>query len=120
MPVVPPPPISPPPRRARGLRAGLLAAALAPATVLAAEPAAPAGLSLRALAATCANCHGTDGRTRDAAVPGLAGRPAPQIAEALRAFRSGERSATVMQQIAKGYTDVQIDALAAYFAARPQ
>jgi cytochrome c553 len=36
----------------------------------------------------------------------------------MRAFRDGSRPATVMHQIAKGYTDAQIDAMAAWFAAQ--
>lgn len=78
-------------------------------------------LRVRALAATCANCHGTDGRAVPGSnVPGLAGQPAAYLAEQMRAFRSGSRSATVMHQLAKGYSDAQIDQLAAYFAARPR
>ncbi len=74
----------------------------------------------RSLAATCAACHGTEGQ----AVPGqpmlaLAGLTREQIATQLHAFRDGSRPATVMQQIAKGYSDEQIDALATYFAGRP-
>lgn len=76
-------------------------------------------LNRQALAATCANCHGTQGRTVDAAVvPALAGLPAPYLAEQMRAFKSGTRGSTVMQQLAKGFSDAQIDALAAYFAAQ--
>jgi cytochrome c553 len=40
--------------------------------------------------------------------------------EQMRAFKAGTRPATVMQQLAKGYTDEQFDTLAAYFAARPK
>ena len=36
----------------------------------------------------------------------------------MQAFKRGKRPATVMHQIAKGYSDAQIDALAAYFAAQ--
>lgn len=78
-----------------------------------------AALQLRSLAATCASCHGTDGRAIDAAaVPGLAGLPAAYMAEQMRAFKSGTRTATVMHQVSKGYNDAQIDQLAAYFAAQ--
>jgi sulfide dehydrogenase cytochrome subunit len=74
-------------------------------------------LQLQSLAATCANCHGTQGRAVEgAAVPGLAGLPASYLAEQMRAFKGGTRPATVMHQLAKGYNDAQIDALAAYFA----
>lgn len=76
-------------------------------------------LRVRSLAATCASCHGTGGRAVDAAaVPGLAGMPAAYLVEQMRAFKSGARTATVMHQISKGYSDVQVDQLAAYFAAQ--
>ncbi|HMV17733.1 MAG TPA: c-type cytochrome [Zoogloea sp.] len=73
----------------------------------------------RNLAATCANCHGTDGR----AVPGagneaLAGVDKAKLLQKLQDFRSGAKPATIMHQIAKGYTDAQLDLIAAYFAAR--
>ena len=35
----------------------------------------------------------------------------------MREFRAGTRPATVMQQLAKGYSDDEIDAAAAYLAA---
>jgi cytochrome c553 len=74
----------------------------------------------RLLAATCAACHGTDGRAAEGqAMPGLAGLARERIAAELRAFRDGSRPGTVMPQIAKGYSDPQIDALAAYFAGVP-
>lgn len=76
-------------------------------------------LRTRALAATCANCHGTAGRAIDgASVPGLAGLPASYIVEQMKAFKAGTRPATVMHQLAKGYSDAQIDQLAAHFAAQ--
>jgi cytochrome subunit of sulfide dehydrogenase len=96
---------------------------LAAALLVAAAPAHAqdaAALHARSLAATCAHCHGTDGQAPPAsAMRPLAGMPAPYLAEQLRAFRSGERSGSVMPQLAKGYSDAQIDRLAAYFAARP-
>ncbi|MFM7343556.1 MAG: c-type cytochrome, partial [Betaproteobacteria bacterium] len=48
----------------------------------------------------------------------LAGRN--DIAAQMRAFKSGARPATVMHQLAKGYSDAQIDAIAAYFAVHKQ
>ena len=76
-------------------------------------------LNLRALAATCANCHGTQGQAvPNATVPGLAGLPASYVAEQMKAFKAGTRAATVMHQLAKGYSDAQIDAIAAYYAAQ--
>jgi cytochrome c553 len=78
-------------------------------------------LALRAssLAATCANCHGTAGRSVDgASVPGLAGLPAAYTVEQMKDFKSGVRPATVMHQIAKGYSDAQIEQIAAWYAAQ--
>jgi cytochrome subunit of sulfide dehydrogenase len=70
------------------------------------------------LAAPCAICHGTDGRAVTKDVVSLAGLPREHIASQMRALRDGQRPATVMHQIAKGYTDAQIDALAAWFSAQ--
>ena len=72
----------------------------------------------RSLAATCANCHGTEGRSAARELPSLAGMPKEKIVADLRAFKSGARPATVMHQLARGYTDAQIDLVAAYFGAR--
>ncbi|MBC7995322.1 MAG: cytochrome C [Rhizobacter sp.] len=80
-----------------------------------------ATLQLRTLAATCAACHGTDGRAvPDSGIVGLRGRDRNELAMRLLAFRDGTRPATVMHQIAKGYTPEQIDQLAAYFAGLPR
>jgi cytochrome c553 len=105
-----------------GLVAGL--AGLAPAA-FAQQPAPPAfaapNLSpsgVRGLAGTCAPCHGTDGRAAEgSSVPGLAGRPREDLVRAMGQFRTAERPSTLMGQLAKGFTDAEIDALAGYFAA---
>jgi cytochrome c553 len=70
----------------------------------------------RNLAAACAICHGTEGRAVTKDLIPLAGLPREHIATQMRAFRDGQRPATVMHQVAKGYTDAQIDAMAAWFA----
>ena len=49
-------------------------------------------------------------------MPSLAGRPREALVQTLREFRDGKRPATLMHQLSKGYTDAQIDAVAAYFA----
>ncbi len=75
-------------------------------------------LHARALAATCANCHGTDGRTVDgSAVPSLVGMPKDYMVIQMKAFKDGSRPATVMHQLSKGFTDQQIGGIADYFAA---
>src|SRR4051794_19296073 len=89
-----------------------LVAALAHAPTQAQQPApafAPANLTpagIRALAAGCASCHGPDGHAvAGAASMPLAGRPAAEIRSAMLAFKRGERPATVMGQLARGYGD---------------
>lgn len=73
----------------------------------------------RNLAATCANCHGTDGHAvAGAGMATLAGTDRNKLVQTIRDFRSGTRPGTVMPQIAKGYTDEQIDLIATYYAAR--
>jgi cytochrome subunit of sulfide dehydrogenase len=72
----------------------------------------------RNLAATCANCHGTNGQARGEMKP-LAGLTAEKIISAVADFKSGAQPATIMHQIAKGYTDEQIRLVAGYFAAQP-
>jgi cytochrome c553 len=93
-------------------------AAVAAAPLAAASQSADA-LYTRSLAATCANCHGTNGRTvQGSAVPGLAGMPREYMLRQLKAFRDGSRPATVMHQITKGFTEPQIEQIATYFAAQ--
>ena len=97
----------------------LLASLLAASSFGAAQAQTAAELNTRTLAATCANCHGTDGRAvAGEAMVALAGLPPGHIAAQMKAFREGTRTATVMHQIAKGYTPEQIDAIAAYFATK--
>lgn len=71
----------------------------------------------RSLAATCANCHGTGG-VSVGDVESLAGKPKDEIVRKMQEFKSGTRPATVMQQLAKGYDDAQIELLAGWFAAQ--
>ncbi len=75
-------------------------------------------LLARNLAATCANCHGTNGQARGDMKP-LAGLSAEKIVAAVADYRSGAQPATIMHQIAKGYTEEQIKLVAGYFAAQP-
>jgi cytochrome subunit of sulfide dehydrogenase len=72
----------------------------------------------RNLAATCANCHGTNGHARGD-MKALAGVSAEKIVAMLADFKSGAQPATIMHQISKGYTDEQVKLMAAYFAAQP-
>jgi cytochrome subunit of sulfide dehydrogenase len=90
------------------------------AAMVAAVSAWPAGaqaqdVAARSMAATCANCHGTDGRSVGT-VPGLAGVEKGYMVQQLQDFKAGKRPATIMHQLAKGLSDGQIEQIAAYFA----
>lgn len=76
-------------------------------------------LYVKSLAATCANCHGTDGKAVEGSqVVSLAGLDKNYLVTQMMAFKTGTRPATVMHQISKGYSDTQIDTIATYFAAQ--
>ena len=95
----------------------LFAAALAVAPLASFAQDSPAA---RSLAATCASCHGTEGRSATTEVSPLAGVPKQELLDKLKAFRDGTRPATVMQQLAKGYSDQQLELVADYFSRRPK
>ena len=71
----------------------------------------------RSLAATCANCHGTSG-VSVGEVASLAGRSKDELVRKMQDFKGGRLPGTIMPQLAKGYTDEQIDVVAAWFAAQ--
>lgn len=71
----------------------------------------------RNLAATCANCHGTDGKSVGG-MESLAGEAKDKLLQKMADFRSGDKPASIMHQITKGYTDEQLELIAAYFAAQ--
>jgi cytochrome c553 len=91
---------------------------IAAAVLCGAAVAAHAQVSqVRVWAAACANCHGTDGRAQPG-MEALAGKDAADMAQKMLDFKSGRKPATLMHQIAKGYSDEQIQQIAAYFAAQ--
>ena len=69
----------------------------------------------RNLAATCANCHGTNGKSLGG-MESLAGEPKEKLLQKLNDFRSGDKPATIMHQIVKGYSDEQLALISAWFA----
>lgn len=93
--------------------AALLGALAAPGLAAADQPIFDA----KVLAAACANCHGTDGRS-PGSIPSIAGRPEAILKQQLQAFKSDTPPAgtTVMNRLAKGLSDQQIDALAQHFS----
>ena len=74
---------------------------------------------VRAWAAACANCHGTMG-VAEPGMESLAGKDKAELAQKMLDFKAGRKPATIMHQLSKGYTDEQIQELAAYFSALPK
>jgi len=73
----------------------------------------PDQLYKRGLVATCANCHGTDGKgVIDGGMPLINTLTSEQMLTQLKAFKSGAREGTIMPQLAKGYTDEQLTTIA--------
>jgi len=98
------------------IRSALLAAALAGLPAVAVAQGTNPTLG-RDLAAGCAHCHGTNGVSAGV-TESLAGKPQDQIVSTFKQFREGKKPATIMHQISKGYTDDQLAAIAAFFAAQ--
>jgi cytochrome c553 len=88
------------------------------AAVLAAAPLAVSAQNAGSrLAASCAMCHGTAGHSVGGNEP-LAGMPKDELMRKFKEFRSGTKPATAMHQISKGYSDSEVEQIAAYFAAQ--
>jgi cytochrome subunit of sulfide dehydrogenase len=68
-------------------------------------------------ALSCSGCHASAASV-ETPVPRLAGRDANAVVAAMQAFRAGQMPATVMDRIAKGFTDEEIQAIAAWYAAQ--
>jgi len=91
---------------------GAALCALAAASVQAQDPQLA-----RNLAATCAGCHGTEGASTGA-MPRLAGQSRAELLQKMQDFKAGKRPATIMHQIAKGYSDKQIALIVDYLSIR--
>ena len=82
----------------------LVCAGLSPAVAAEAPPGA----------ASCTGCH-AEKQNVNTPVPRLGGQEASAIVTAMQAYRGGQRPATVMDRIAKGFSDDEIKAIAAWF-----
>ncbi len=81
----------------------------------AAAPALAQGADVAILASTCSGCHGANA-DGSGGIPGLRSQQQTYLVAQLRAFKGGTRPATVMNRLAKGYTDDEIAGLALYFS----
>ena len=92
----------------------LLAAAML-AVALGAGAPAFAGPSGESIAATCAGCHGPSGSSFGPVTPSIASLSVDYFVMSMKDYRDGKRPATVMDRIAKGYSDNDIAEMAKYF-----
>jgi cytochrome subunit of sulfide dehydrogenase len=90
--------------------AASVAVVMAPAAV---SPAAP--LEPPAGASSCSGCHAV-GSSVETTVPRLAGRRAEDIVAQMQAFKAGRQQSTIMNRIAKGFSDAEVQAIAAWYA----
>jgi cytochrome subunit of sulfide dehydrogenase len=86
-----------------------LLAMIAPASAAGPSDAPPGALS-------CSGCHA--GTRADTAVPRLNGRNPADITTAMQAFKSGQLPSTVMDRIAKGFSDDEVKSIAAWYGAQ--
>lgn len=68
---------------------------------------------------SCTFCHGDRGEASNPIYPRLAHQNRDYIVKQLKNFRDGRRKSDIMNEQAAGITDVEIEALAEYFAAQP-
>jgi cytochrome subunit of sulfide dehydrogenase len=88
--------------------AALLLAMIAPASAAGPADAPPGAMS-------CSGCHPA-GRV-DTTVPRLIGRDPADTVVAMQAFKSGQRPSTVMDRLAKGFSEDEVKAIAAWYGA---
>jgi len=69
---------------------------------------------------TCAGCHGTFGAAQNPKIPPLAGLDAIQFVSTMKAYREGSQRGTIMNRVARAYSDAEIEAMAEYFANLPK
>ena len=93
------------------VKCALSAAALAVSASAFAAPPTPGMLSN-----ACAGCHGAHGASAGPSMPSLANQSKEAIVVAMKKFKSGERSGSIMGRLAKGYSDEDFAAMGEFFA----
>jgi cytochrome subunit of sulfide dehydrogenase len=96
--------------RRKMIQAAVMAGLLASGSAFAAPPSA------EMLSFTCASCHGYEGVSVGPATPSIAGMPEEYFILSMLDYKDGKRPATVMDRIAAGYSEEEIEIMAKYFA----
>jgi len=100
------------------LTAGL-ALGVASAASAADEPALQMGASASMLANTCAGCHGFDGVSQGPAAPTISGFSKFYFVELMKGFKENTIPSTIMNRMATGYTDEELELIADFYVAKP-
>ena len=98
----------------KSLSAALILGGLLLSPQLMADSQDPAMLSH-----TCAGCHGTFGASAGDSMPIIGGQPQAFLKQAMHSYKDGKRHSTIMQRLAKGYDEAQIDAMANFLSSQP-
>lgn len=110
---------NPTPVKGLNCRAGILAVVLSVGSMsLAAPSVANEAISGATIGYTCMGCHGVNGKS-PGSIPSIAGQSESMLAAKLLAYRADGQKGTIMNRIAKGYTDAELNAVARFFAALP-
>ncbi len=88
------------------------------ANLLFTEASIAAGSGAALLASGCTGCHGYDGLSAGPATPNIAHMNAGTFVQRMKDFKSGNRVATIMGRLAKGYSDDELAVLGEYFSKR--
>lgn len=88
-------------------------------TALGMSGSALGGPGVEMMANTCAGCHGPNGSSNGPVTPTIASISVDYFILSMKDYKSGRRPATVMDRIAKGYSDEDIAAMAKYFQQKP-
>ena len=68
-------------------------------------------------AASCSGCHATNAAA-ETPVPKIHGRPAAEMIDVMTEFRTDKKPSTVMNQLAKGFTEEETRAIAVWLASQ--
>jgi sulfide dehydrogenase cytochrome subunit len=87
------------------------------AAILIISPVSSQTIPPPTLSNNCAGCHGTYGYS-SSPMPIIAGLSKTYLGQVMRQFKNDTRASTIMGRLAKGYTETQIDDMAAFFASQ--
>lgn len=70
------------------------------------------------LFANCSSCHSLEPAIPESPIPSLTIQTRDTLVTKMREYKAGNRPATIMHQLAKGYTDEEIQSIASYIVSK--